>query len=348
MKTNNVTGTMKKVISTLAATGCMFSMAAAIPANSTIGSAVLGNAVVASAAVNAGTVVDAKNGNADLVQGKFYKSPSQNYVLVFQGDGNLVIYHYNKTTDKAYSPIWSSQTENRGGTKCVLQGDGNFVIYRSDGKAIWNTQTNGKKGAYLTISDEGEIKIISRNSNNATTWSSKNNHGYSISINERPFNWPVPDCKAISSAFNDGRNHGAIDIAAAAGTSVKAAAGGTVQTYYGYNGGAGNYVVITHKINGATYLTVYMHLSQITVANGATVSAGTEIGKVGSTGNSTGPHLDFSIREGSYYGTRLDPGYYTNLPAGLYNCTNCQNYVNEINANRNKSYSLASHTHSNY
>ena len=181
MKTNNVTGTMKKVISTLAATGCMFSMAAAIPANSTIGSAVLGNAVVADAAViSVNTVVDAKNGNADLVQGKFYKSPSQNYVLVFQGDGNLVIYHYNKTTDKAYSPIWSSQTENRGGTKCVLQGDGNFVIYRSDGKAIWNTQTNGKKGAYLTISDEGEIKITSRNYNYATTWSSKNNHGYSI------------------------------------------------------------------------------------------------------------------------------------------------------------------------
>ncbi|SFD26140.1 D-Ala-D-Ala carboxypeptidase family metallohydrolase [Ruminococcus albus] len=93
---------------------------------------------------------------------------------------NLVVYHYNKNTGKAYSPTWSSQTENRGGTKCVLQGDGNFVIYKSDGKAIWNTRTNGKSRAYLTFCDAGEIRVVSRNYNYATTWSSYNNHGYSI------------------------------------------------------------------------------------------------------------------------------------------------------------------------
>ncbi|MBE6867287.1 MAG: hypothetical protein E7494_00820 [Ruminococcus albus] len=166
---------------------------------------------------------------------------------------------------------------------------------------------------------------------------------------KRQFSWPVPGVAAISSAFVDGRNHGAIDIAAPTGTSVRAAAAGTVQTYPGgWNGGAGNYVVITHKIEGKTYLTVYMHLSQITIANGATVSAGTEIGKVGSTGNSSGPHLDFSIREGSYSGTRLDPGYYTTIPSGLYNCTNCANYVNEINTYKNNVYALSAHKHSNY
>ncbi|MBO5559353.1 peptidoglycan DD-metalloendopeptidase family protein [Ruminococcus sp.] len=352
MKNTTFTRTTKKVITTLTAAGCMLSVSAGALGNSTISNVIFGNAIVADAAANdASTIIDARNGNVELVQGKFYISPNKLYVLVFQGDGNLVVYHYNPSTGKAYSPTWSSQTEKRNGKKCILQGDGNFVIYRSDGKAIWNTRTNGKKNAYLTFSNSGEIRVVSRNTG-STTWSSTYNHGYSISVDERPFNWPVPDCKAISSAFNDGRNHGAIDIAAAYGTSVKAAAGGTVQTYYGYNNGAGNYVVITHNIAGATYLTVYMHLSQITVANGATVSAGTEIGKVGSTGRSTGAHLDFSIREGNYNGTRLDPGYYTNIPAGLYSCANSsnntKNYVNEINANRNKSFTLSSHTKSNY
>ena len=182
MKNTTITSAKKKVITTLTAASCILSLSAPAIGSTTIGNAIFGNSIVASAAVvSVNTVVDANNGNADLVPGRFYKSPSQNYVLVFQGDGNLVIYHYNKSTGKAYSPIWSSQTENRGGTKCVLQGDGNLVIYRKDGKAIWNTRTNGKNRAYMTISDAGEIKVVSRNYNYATTWSSYNNHGYSIS-----------------------------------------------------------------------------------------------------------------------------------------------------------------------
>ncbi|MBO4865852.1 MAG: peptidase M15 [Ruminococcus sp.] len=180
MKNTTFTSAKKKVITTLTAASCILSVSAPALGSTTIGSAIFGNSIVASAA-SAEKVVDANNGNADLVPGRFYKSPNQNYVLVFQGDGNLVVYHYNKSTGKAYSPTWSSQTENRGGTKCVLQGDGNFVIYRKDGKAIWNTRTNGKKGAYLTFSDDGEIRVVSRNANYATTWSSRNNHGYSIS-----------------------------------------------------------------------------------------------------------------------------------------------------------------------
>jgi len=180
MKNTTFTRTTKKVITTLTAAGCMLSVSAGALGNSTISNVIFGNAIVADAAANdASTIIDARNGNVELVQGKFYISPNKLYVLVFQGDGNLVVYHYNPSTGKAYSPTWSSQTEKRNGKKCILQGDGNFVIYRSDGKAIWNTRTNGKKNAYLTFSNSGVIRVVSRNTG-STTWSSTYNHGYSI------------------------------------------------------------------------------------------------------------------------------------------------------------------------
>lgn len=87
-----------------------------------------------------------------------------------------------------------------------------------------------------------------------------------------------------------------VDIGAPTGTSVFAAAGGTVIVARGggaWNGGYGNYIVISHP-NGTQ--TLYAHLSSVRVSAGASVSAGDLIGKVGSTGQSTGSHLHFEVR----------------------------------------------------
>lgn len=80
-----------------------------------------------------------------------------------------------------------------------------------------------------------------------------------------------------------------------AGTSIRAAAGGTViiARNNGWNGGYGNYVVITHG-NGTQ--TLYAHMLGSTVSPGQAVSAGQTIGYVGSTGRSTGAHLHFEVR----------------------------------------------------
>lgn len=89
------------------------------------------------------------------------------------------------------------------------------------------------------------------------------------------------------------RKHNGIDIANYAGTPIKASANGTVEiASKGHNGGYGNMILIDH---GNGFKTRYSHLQSISVKQGQKVSQGQLIGTIGSTGLSTGPHLDFQI-----------------------------------------------------
>ena len=123
------------------------------------------------------------------------------------------------------------------------------------------------------------------------------------------FVWPCPSSRRITSGFGPrtqpvpgaSTNHKGIDIGAAHGSSIVAAAGGRVTTST-YSGSAGNYIVISHG-NGLS--TVYMHCSALYVSAGDVVSAGQSIAAVGSTGFSTGPHLHFGvIKNGAYVNPR--------------------------------------------
>ncbi len=110
------------------------------------------------------------------------------------------------------------------------------------------------------------------------------------------FTWPVPGVKHVSSYYGMrwGKLHKGIDISTSGiyGRTVVAAASGKV-TRAGWFSSYGYCVDIQHS-NG--YLTRYAHLSKISVSKGQYVSAGQAIGKVGNSGNSTGPHLHFEIR----------------------------------------------------
>lgn len=86
-------------------------------------------------------------------------------------------------------------------------------------------------------------------------------------------------------------SHNGIDLGASSGTPIYSAGPGTV-TYVGWYGTGGNSVIVSHG-NGVR--TIYMHQSQTAATVGQSVSAGTLIGYVGSTGLSTGPHLHFQI-----------------------------------------------------
>ena len=104
-----------------------------------------------------------------------------------------------------------------------------------------------------------------------------------------------------SSPFSGKRSyHSGVDMACPQGTPVYAALGGTV-TSTGFNNIYGNYIIVTHH---SGYKTLYGHLSAILVTRGKYVDINTKIGKVGSTGMSTGPHLHFTVYKN---GKTVDP-----------------------------------------
>ena len=132
--------------------------------------------------------------------------------------------------------------------------------------------------------------------------------GESVVTGNGQFTHPCPGYNSISSTFGyrsfDSSFHKGVDFAASQGTPIYAAASGTV-IIAGYSSSAGNWVVISH---GGGLTTKYMHMvSTPLVSPGQSVSAGQNIGYVGTTGYSTGPHLHFQVEVG---GTAVNPMYY--------------------------------------
>lgn len=122
----------------------------------------------------------------------------------------------------------------------------------------------------------------------STTSSGKANLGISLI---RPVSGTITSRFGAGSSIRRS-SHTGLDIAAPKGTTIVAAASGTV-TFSGYKGSYGNMIVISHGNGVQTY---YGHCSQLFVSAGTKVSQGQKIASVGSTGNSTGPHLHLEIR----------------------------------------------------
>jgi peptidoglycan hydrolase-like protein with peptidoglycan-binding domain len=118
-----------------------------------------------------------------------------------------------------------------------------------------------------------------------------------------PLTLARPIAAPIGDAFGprDNRFHPGVDFPAPTGTAVFAARSGRVTWAGWWAGGYGNLVSVAH---GYGVRTLYAHLSSIAVARGQRVSTGTLLGRVGSTGLSTGPHLHFELR---LRGAAIDP-----------------------------------------
>jgi len=117
------------------------------------------------------------------------------------------------------------------------------------------------------------------------------------------FIWPVNGTVVSGYGMRWGRLHEGIDIAASTGTPIWSAAAGTV-IHAGWLGGYGNLVVVDH---GNGLATAYAHASAILVAVGQQVAQGETVALIGSTGNSSGPHLHFEVRVN---GVAVDPLLY--------------------------------------
>ncbi len=192
-----------------------------------------------------------------------------------------IAYETNKVEDKnTYKGITIVVSDGQYGEKEV-----DYDVYRENGVVTKKVATNEN---ILKNPVTKQVKVGSK---------------------QRPASAPTgsfmnPFAAGIVSSRYGGRSRGyhtGIDLAGKSGSPVYASDGGTV-TFAGWNGGYGKMIKINH---GNGYETYYAHLSSINVKNGAKVAKGTLIGKVGNTGNSTGPHLHFEIRKN---GQTLNPG----------------------------------------
>ncbi len=272
-----------------------------------------------------------------------------------------------------------------GQYRAILQGDGNFVVYTFKGQAVWSTGTGGKLNpSNLTMQTDGNLVLYSTGNNHwctGVTPMEKGNHRLELDNNghlnvinasgvkiwsteSRPFIWPVPSSNLLNSCFLEGGHagsyHGGIDIGGSKGDTIVAARDGKVIAVmknccshnYGTpcncGGGGGNYVVLEHSINGQKYWTTYMHMTDVSVSKDNTVKAGQKIGTMGSTGSSTGMHLDFTIRTGGsdvWSAERLDPCAYTTVPSNMIHGGSspscCNPYINLAIKYRNVLFDLA-------
>lgn len=181
-------------------------------------------------------------------------------------------------------------------TSSLLKGENKVVTKGSDGKKSVTYEVKEANGSTLeknvvkeVVISEPVTEVVNRGTGSIkiSSRSAYNSGGGSGTLA-----WPLSSNKITSPYGTRSRGfHSGIDLAAKTGTSVYAAAGGTVELaswYYGY----GNCIVINHG-NGVK--TRYAHLSAYKVSVGATVSRGQLIALSGNTGNSTGPHLHFEV-----------------------------------------------------
>ena len=178
-------------------------------------------------------------------------------------------------------------------------------IYKNDEFEILFTRFINKDGRTVKIDDPKYLKLYSRgdpltyflfNNSEFSEYFDEEGKGMTKSLMKTPINGAK-----ISSGYGMrkhpitgyNKTHKGVDFAAPSGTPIFAAGNGVIE-YIGRNGGYGKYIRIRHD---GTYKTAYAHLKNFkkSLNNGDRVKQGDVIGYVGSTGNSTGPHLHYEI-----------------------------------------------------
>jgi pimeloyl-ACP methyl ester carboxylesterase len=99
-----------------------------------------------------------------LMPGQEVRSPDARYRLVYQPDGNLVLYRNDG------APAWSSGTYGQSAGQAYMQRDGNFVVYDAASRPVWHASTYNHPGAYLIVNNSGTITVA--DAAGATLWSS--------------------------------------------------------------------------------------------------------------------------------------------------------------------------------
>lgn len=230
--------------------------------------------------------------NKDLLIDKIKK-----YITDFSSD-NIEKIELKENPDYELKLVTKLQESNDSEIIIALQNEANIIFKEknedSDKLEIASNsmQSNTLENSISLINSDSKIN----SSENNVVNTEKNDLAEIANVNGIKF-LNVPITGTITSRYGESSSlrkskHTGLDIAASTGTKIKVVADGTV-VFASYNGSYGNLVKIDHG-NGVQ--TWYAHTSKMLVSVGKQVKAGDVIALVGSTGNSTGPHLHFEIR----------------------------------------------------
>ena len=208
------------------------------------------------------------------------KSKLASYQKQLASDKELLAWFEAEEKRQEEMDLASAKDGNADNTTSKAQSEKNMTGSTASKNTTSKATTESKKETTTTTSP-------------ATTVSSGN------------LSWPVPSCHSISSGYGYRihpvtgvrKLHAGIDIPCSTGTTIVAAASGTVVDA-GYNAYNGNYLKISHG-NGLE--TMYLHCSKLLVSSGARVSGGQTIAKSGATGMVSGAHLHFVVKKNGNY-----------------------------------------------
>lgn len=225
--------------------------------------------------------------------------------LIVSREVNFVRVQIKKIVERNVKTPYSVETEKtaklyRGDKRVVRKGvqgvdKVTYMVTYVDG-----TLTNSKELSRVTLVDpiNQKVQVGTKSAAGSSSYGSKASYGVYASSSKGKFTWPVPGVSTVSSSYGYRKSgfHTGIDISNGRtnGKVVVAAAAGTVESVKYSHKSYGNQIVINHG-NGVK--TRYAHLldNSIGVSVGQRVSKGQGIARVGSTGNSTGPHLHFEV-----------------------------------------------------
>ena len=219
------------------------------------------------------------------------------YAILKDNEEKLCVSDFS-TAESIIQGLKDKDSENIDNIQIIEKYDTDLADFVNAEQAIASLYEEKKveqPAVKIASTKNSSKKITSKSSGNASGFSTSSNlsrSSASLGIGLiKPITGTITSRFGSVSSIRSGAHTG-LDIGASSGTPVKAAASGTV-IWAGYKGSLGNLVVVSHSNGVQTY---YGHCSKIYVSSGQNVSQGQTISAVGSTGNSTGPHLHFEIR----------------------------------------------------
>lgn len=226
------------------------------------------------------------------------------YAILDDNEEKLSVSDFS-TAESIIQGLKDKDSENAGNMQIVEKYNTELADFVTAEQAIASLYKEKKVEQKVTkvASTKSKVSTYSGNSSGFSTSANMSRSSTSLGISLiKPITGTITSRFGSVSSIRSGAHTG-LDISASSGTPVKAAASGTV-IWAGYKGSLGNLVVISHSNGVQTY---YGHCSKIYVSSGQKVTQGQVISAVGSTGNSTGPHLHLEIRVN---GVAYNPQYY--------------------------------------